>query len=139
MDEHCDAIESDLSRYHGKSLRGLFTGELTWRELGSYLAHLPMESALRTEQRDAMTDDELANDDAGFGPWSKTQYLLAELKDAVDQLTFTTIRMNAKHPDQIKPPDPRRRPGVTGKRVPKVDPRNYAVIEEIRRLHREAS
>ena len=71
--EHGEAIEWDLSHYHHRSLRDLFTGGLTWRELRSLLSHLPRESALArellgpdamwglSEQLLAMTLDQLRN------------------------------------------------------------------------------
>lgn len=44
--EHGGAVDFDLGRYRpGTNLRHLFTGELTHRELISFIKHLPLDSA----------------------------------------------------------------------------------------------
>lgn len=46
LEEHGEAIEFDLPRYWpGRSLHELATGEMTWRELRTFVRHLPRESA----------------------------------------------------------------------------------------------
>jgi hypothetical protein len=71
--EHGEAIEWDLSHYHHRSLHDLFNGALTWRQLRSYLSHLPRESALARK---------LLGDDA---PWGLNEQLLAMTIDVLRQ------------------------------------------------------
>jgi hypothetical protein len=122
-------------------LRGLFTGDLLWVELDSYVRHLPMESLTRTAQRDALTDDQLADlasssEDPKHGAWSKSDYLLAEVIDKLSHLVYIQTAKSVKDPKSIPLPEPRRRPGVSGKRAPRVDPKAVAYLTLIREKNR---
>lgn len=46
--EHGEAVEADLRSVYGVRLRELFTGGMTWRELGVYVRAMPTGSATRT-------------------------------------------------------------------------------------------
>jgi hypothetical protein len=114
VNEHCEAVRSDLRRYYQVRLGDLFTGGLTWAEVSDYLRFLPMESATQTALRDSMTDAEAAKaatvEPVGHGPWSKQELLLATVIDAIGALTHVQIaRAGVK--DQ-KPLVPIMRPGV---------------------------
>lgn len=142
VDEHCEAIENDLSRYHGKRLRDLFTGDMSWRELETYLERLPPESAYRTEVRDAYTDEELAEfagrDEGKHGPWSRLELLVASLNNELRQLTYVQLMANGAK--NVTKPEPMRTPGVSGKPFRKAaDPRARAYLQDIVDRHaREA-
>lgn len=94
LDEHGEAIEWDLSHYHHRSLHDLFNGSLTWRQLRSFISHLPRESALARK---------LLGDDA---PWGLSEQLLAMAIDVLRQGNYQ--RGNGKGPK----PKPLPRPGV---------------------------
>ena len=126
---------ADLARYYGRRLSDLRTGALTFLELDALLAKLPAESALRTEQRDQLTDAELAAaaeaENVPHGPWSRGDMLLAAVFDAVLQLIHVQIRRAGVDAD---PPEPLRRPGVTGVRR-QANPQAIAYLQRIRDLH----
>lgn len=94
-------------------LRHLFTGEMTWRELGVYMDHLPLESATQTARLAAMTDDDFAAAAArehSHGPWSHADLLLAGITDALERLIFVQLRKAGAA--SAVPPDPIPRPGL---------------------------
>lgn len=140
VERHCEVIEADLARFYpGVRLRHLFNGEMTWRELGVYLAWLPMESGLMTVLRDAAGDAIPAqvDPDSPHGPWSKVELLLAAMSDQLASLIYVQIARGGGKPDQ---PVPVRRPGVAAKK--KADPAAVAYLADIRernRLAREAN
>jgi hypothetical protein len=107
----------------------LFTGDLSWRELGVFLKHMPMESATQTAIRDSFTEDELdaLADTRGdeHGSWSKTDLLLASISDAIAHLTYVQVsRAGVK----AEPPEPMRRPGVRSNKV-RQDPAAMAYLK----------
>jgi hypothetical protein len=118
VSEHCEAVEADLA-FRGIDLRGLWTGELSWRRLKVLIDHLPPESATKTAIRDAMGEDLLialpVDDDAAInhGPWSRLETLVALVADTVNDLSYLTLSLaldqKAKRPD---PPARVPRPGV---------------------------
>lgn len=141
VEGHCEVIEADLARFYpGLRLRHLFTGDMTWRELGVYLARLPMESSLMTKLRDDAADDAMPaqiDPDAPHGSWSKVELLLAAVSDQLASLIYVQIARGGGKPDQ---PVPVRRPGVVLKK--KTDPAAVAYLNDIRernRLAREAN
>lgn len=73
LEEHGEAIEWDLSHYHHRSLHDLFDGTLTWRQLRSFLSHLPRDSALARKL--------LGND----APWGLQEQLQAMTIDVLRQ------------------------------------------------------
>lgn len=76
LEKHGEAIEWDLSHYHQRKLGELFTRTLTWRQLRSFLSHLPRESALA---RDLLADE--AN-------WGLNEQLLALTIDTLRQANW---------------------------------------------------
>lgn len=90
---------------------------LTWRLLGNLIRHLPPESAVKTELRNAMSDAEikrLAEEaDPSQGQWSHAEMLIASLIDAVRANTYVLQRVNG---GKGKAPEPVPRPGVPSKK-----------------------
>ncbi|MER5903040.1 hypothetical protein ABT150_23525 [Streptomyces mirabilis] len=90
---------------------------MSWRRLRVLIQHLPPESATWTELRNAMSDEELAEQaDQGEperGRWSQSEQLLAVVADRVADLAYLYASANteskAKKPKQ---PEPIRRPGA---------------------------
>lgn len=93
--EHGEAIEWDLSHYHHRNLSDLFTGRLTWRQLRSFLSHLPRDSALARKL--------LGND----APWGLSEQLLALAVDAIRQGNWQRGGGKGGKPKPVP------RPGVT--------------------------
>lgn len=91
---------------------------LTYRLLGDLLDRLPTESALRTEMRDAMDPGAVAQvakqatRQRSGGPWSRTEYLLAEVIDGLRDVGFRVVRV---HTNKVKAWEPYPRPGVMTK------------------------
>lgn len=137
VDKHCEAITADLARFYpGVRIGDLFTGRLTYLELGALLNHLPPESAYRTARRDAYTDEQLVamTDPSGkHGPWSHTDLLLAAVFDAVQALAHIQVARGGVKQD---PPEPLRRPGVVTRRR-EVNPQAVAYLDRIRQRHAE--
>lgn len=97
-------------------LRHLFTGELSWRELGVYVEHLPLESATQTARLAAMSDADYAaaaRESYTHGAWSHTDLLVAGVYDAIERLIFVQLRRAGV--ESAKAPEPIRRPGVRDK------------------------
>lgn len=90
---------------------------MSWRRLRVLIQHLPPESATWTALRNAMPEEELAEQaDKGEpekGRWSQLEQLMAGLLDATRRVEYVLILANsdskAKKPD---PPEPVRRPGA---------------------------
>lgn len=122
--EHHDRLESDLVVHcRGQDLRDLWKphhgpSRLTWRRLAVLYDGLPPESLTKTAQVDAIDPAELASmakkDRDGFGPFSRTDMLIADLIDAVNLNTYILRLANTdpKKAKSVKPPDPVYRPGV---------------------------
>lgn len=89
-----------MRHYHHHKLGDLFNGTLTWRQLRSYLSHLPRESALARK---------LLGDDA---PWGLNEQLLALTIDVLRQGNYQ--RGGGKGAK----PKPLPRPGVSKKDQP---------------------
>ncbi|MFD9949683.1 hypothetical protein ACFWYW_55645 [Nonomuraea sp. NPDC059023] len=93
--EHGEAIEWDLSHYHhGRSIKDLFTGAMSWWQLRAYLSHLPRESALA---RSLLGNDVM---------WGLNEQLLAAAIDALKVANYQ--RSGGKG----RKPKPFPRPGV---------------------------
>ncbi len=124
LGRHADELESDLRAYcAGQDLRHLWQphhgpSRLTWRLLSVLYDGLPPESATKAAQLDALDPAELAamakQDRDGFGPFSRTDMLIASLIDAVNRNTYVlqVVNSDPKKTKQIKPPEPVYRPGV---------------------------
>ena len=115
---HCEAVEADLL-LRGIDLRGLWTGALSWRRLKVIVDHLPPESATKTEIREALGEDALAelqeavNGEVRHGPWSRLETLVAHVADCVNDLSYMTLSIAIG--DKSKSPEPPARyprPGV---------------------------
>jgi len=92
-------------------------GAMSWRRLRVLIQHLPPESATWTALRNAMSDEELAEQaDKGEpekGRWSQTEQLIAIVADRIAELGYiygsAHAESKAKRP---KVPEPIRRPGA---------------------------
>ena len=117
MNEHGEAIESDLSRFHHVNLfADLGTDRLTWRRLDVLLRHLPRESSFV----------QAVGGDAAR--WSDSEHLLAGVIDVLQVGNYLTTRAHFKG----NPPKPKpiRRPGEsTTSGPPKRAKRPYTQAE----------
>lgn len=94
---------------------------MSWRRLRILIQHLPPESATWTALRNAMTDDELAEQaDKGEpekGRWSSLEQLVATVADRLARVEYVLVCANtdkkSRRPD---PPEPIRRPGAKPRR-----------------------
>jgi hypothetical protein len=141
LEQHGEAVEADLA-FRGIDLRGLWTGELTWRRLGVLVANLPPESATQTVMREALTDDELevltAAEPTSFGAWSRVEYLLAGLNDRASDLFWlmTYLKTDLKKSPAPERPEPYPRPGLRKKNPFAQDPAAVAYLQRIRDAHK---
>lgn len=70
-----------------------------------------------------------AEGNRGYGPWSHTMHMLADVCDRLDRLTFVLARVNGA---KVPPPDPYPRPGVPRKGEQTASPAAIAFLEDIR-------
>ena len=136
IEAYPQAVRGDLWFHYDKPLSGLFTGLFTWADLEAMLTRLPSDSALQTAIRDQYTDAELADmssEQAGHGQWSRINYQLADVADAIRVLSWLFISANMPE-DKPKPPPPApiARPGVLDPNVEK-----NARLDENARKYRE--
>jgi len=90
---------------------------MTARRLRVLIQHLPPESATWTALRNAMSDEELAEQaDKGEpekGRWSQDQQLLASVLDAIRRVEYVLICANTEKKSQRpEVPKPTPRPGA---------------------------
>lgn len=90
---------------------------MTWRQLRVLIQHLPPESATMTALRNAMPDEEIAEQaDEGRpeeGRWSQLEQLVAVVADRVARVEYVLRCVNTeKKKDRPEPPEPIRRPGA---------------------------
>jgi hypothetical protein len=89
---------------------------MSWRRLRVLIQHLPPESHTMTGLRNAMSDEELAEQaDKGEpekGRWSQAEQLLAVVADRLARVEYVLICANIEKKDQPDPPEPMRRPGA---------------------------
>lgn len=87
---------------------------MSWRRLRVLIQHLPPESHTMTALRNAMSDEELAEQaDKGEpekGRWSQTEQLLAVLADRLARVEYVLICAHSEKKQD--PPEPMRRPGA---------------------------
>ena len=92
---------------------------MTWRQLRVLIQNLPGESATMTALRNALSDEELAEQaDKGEpekGRWSQTEQLLAAAVDALRRVEHVLICANTEKKHHPEPPEPIRRPGAKAK------------------------
>jgi hypothetical protein len=93
---HGRALEADLAAtYPGVRLRHVYTGEMTWRELASYVQGLPPDSRVRTALN------------GGRPEATGEQVLLADVFDMLQRVNWTLQAVNAtKESKAPKPPKP---------------------------------
>lgn len=84
---------------------------MTYRRVRVLIDGLPPESMVKTAIRDTMTADDFANapEPDGWGPWSKTDELLAILADRMAWLVYAVYASQGGKPTE---PEPMHRPGV---------------------------
>ncbi|MET9909675.1 hypothetical protein ABZZ74_23220 [Streptomyces sp. NPDC006476] len=90
---------------------------MSWRRLRVLIQQLPPESATWTALRNAMSDEELAEQaDKGEpekGRWSQTEQLLAASLDAIRRVEYVLICANTeKKTQRPEAPKPTPRPGA---------------------------
>jgi hypothetical protein len=90
---------------------------MSWRRLRVLIQQLPPESATWTAMRNALTDDELAEQadegEAEKDRWSKAEQLLAAVVDRLARVEHVLICANTdKKSKRPEPPEPIRRPGA---------------------------
>ncbi|GAA2395839.1 hypothetical protein GCM10010420_21730 [Streptomyces glaucosporus] len=100
VDEHAEALESDLLRHYGVDLLDWHRGRLSSRRLAVLLRHLPRDSALARELHGEAAD------------WSVTDHLLATVVDqlAESNWMFATVNRD-EDSDPLDHPEPVPRPG----------------------------
>jgi len=107
-------VEADLLRYFQVDLLDLWRGRLSFRRLALLIRHLPADSWTQTALRDA-ADTELAEPSEAdgpqkFGPWSLTNYQLAQLRDEIAALRYVVAKTSGQ--DSYPEPQPTPRPGL---------------------------
>jgi hypothetical protein len=119
IEEHAEALESDLARWYATDLRDLWrpgggSSRLTYRRLRVLIDGLPAESRLKTEIRDGLTQEQWDTlpDPQGYGEWSRTDHLLAAVHDRIGMLDHTLALVNSKPGTNLPLPRPYPRPGV---------------------------
>lgn len=142
-------VAADLRRFYaGLDLRDLWrpgggASRLTYRHLDDLIAHLPPESALKSAMRDDEDPAEVARlataavHRPGYGTWSRTDLLLAEVIDRLGDIGYRVVRV---HSSKVKAPAPYPRPGVVRKedRAHTAEHKaGVARIEAERAIHRE--
>lgn len=112
----------DLRRVYGVRLRELFTGGMTWRELGVYLRGLPPGSATRIAMNDGKPEP------------SPETVLLADVFDMLQHVDWHIQAKGVeKKSDLPRPPKPYPRWWETGTRRAKNTPQRRARLEDARR------
>lgn len=115
LDEHSEAVEYDLIG-QGLRLGGLWTGDLSWRELRIVIDRLPPESATKTAMREALSEEDLAalsrTESKGYGPWSRVEHLLATVNDQIALLRWVTVSLSERVEKKPEQPAFYPRPGV---------------------------
>lgn len=89
---------------------------MTARRLRVLIQRLPPESATMTAIRNAMTDEELAEQAAKGqpekAPWSQLEQLVAVVADRIAGLTYAYTAANTQKGKKPSVPEPIRRPGA---------------------------
>lgn len=116
----------------GLDLHDLVTGVMSWRRFAVVLAHLPIESAYRTELLNEADLSALPEPDPNrHGPWAHDELLLAAIFDRLGQLVW--MQSDGKKP----PPPPYPRPGV-GAKVRAINPAAQAYLRYLEEHRGEA-
>ncbi len=113
LDQFYEDLEADLAHhYPGRRLAELWTGKMSYRELWVMCERLPMESLTFTAIRESMSEedrDKAAQRVAGHGRWSRQDYLMASVIDAIHDNTYVLAKINGAKVEAPKPVD---RPGL---------------------------
>lgn len=111
---------------YGVRLRALFTGGLTWRELGVLVRALPPDSATRTAMNDGTPEP------------SGEQILLADLYDLLQRLDWHTVAAQATKKSELpKKPKPYPRYWDPGHGRKRQSPERVAKLDDARRRKAE--
>lgn len=144
--EHHHTLRGDLA-LHGVDLRDLWRpgggrSRMTWRHLAALWDVLPGSCVTKTQLRDALGDERLAElagePPPGHGPWTHEALLLAGVIDAVRTLTWRFEQANFTDGKKIPAPEPLRRPGVAGRKRRKLTTQGLAYLQYLRE-HRGAA
>lgn len=100
IQSHGSALEYDLLTRTHYSLRDL-PCRLDWLQLGAFVKHLPLDSALKSEMEPEAAYWEGAR---------RVPMMLADIYDAVAWLQYSYVQAHAKQ--KIQKPKPYPRPGV---------------------------
>jgi murein L,D-transpeptidase YcbB/YkuD len=91
-------------------------GAMTWRRLRVLIQHLPSESSTWTALRNAMSEEELAEQADKGEPekarWSQLEQLVAASLDATRRVEWAVLAVNTEKAKRPKPPEPTPRPGA---------------------------
>lgn len=108
---------------------------MSYRELWVFIAHLPQESWTQTALRDSPEHADMRAaapaEPVRFGPWSLTNYQLAEVIDAIQRGTYTAAVVGHVDPAPTFP-KPTPRPGAEPRNVRALTPQGVAYL---RKLH----
>lgn len=115
-------MEADLRREYGVRLRHLYTGELTWRELVSYVQGLSPQSATRTALNDGKPE-----------PTAET-VVLTDVFDMLQHIDWHVQAQNAEKKSQLpKKPKPYPRWWDTSRGKKQLSPQRKARIKDAQR------
>ncbi len=109
---------------------------MTWRLLHDLIVGLPGESLTKTAMRDALDEDELAElasqPRQGHGQWSRVDFRLAAIEDAVRQQTAITAWLAGDRKQKPHMPEPVARPGVGARKRRRLSEADRAYLAHLR-------
>lgn len=111
---------------------------LTYRRVQGFVDLLPPESATKSAARDDLGPERLAQlaeqqESTGYGPWSFTDFKLANLIDKLDWVIYAIYSAQGGRP---KKPEPYPRPGVRPGGGRPLTAEDVAYLEGIREVNR---
>ncbi|WP_275558482.1 hypothetical protein [Streptomyces sp. 5-6(2022)] len=110
---------------------------MTWRRLRVIIQHLPPESHTMTALRNAMSDEELAEQAESGEPdrarWSQAEQLLALIVDRLARLEYVTVLANSDGKGRKPtPPEPIARPGAKPRKPkPKMSESSASILFDL--------
>jgi hypothetical protein len=107
LDEHGDELFADFLRFYHLDLRDLNRGLISPRLVIALIRQLPLDSAYVTKLRGIE-----------YVGWDRHAYVLADLYDAINTLTYLYQASNAEKPKTVKPLPPYPRPGAKATDTP---------------------
>lgn len=99
-------LEADLLRFYGVDLRGLVTGELSWRRLKSLVAGLPRQAAVVRAALDDGAD------------WGVTDHLMASVVDLLSSANWQRGGGKGARPKPVTRPGGRTKGNRLGRPSP---------------------